>query len=89
METSVNDLKPELSSVEKMRDGLKNSGQPWLPDRLLKSRNNFRNKIVSNVRKIEESLERKNKTTRILKTGCFDNLDSAVILSSVSKAVQN
>ena len=35
------------------------------------------------------SLRRKNKTIVILKTGRFDNKDSAVIISSVSKAVQN
>ena len=32
---------------------------------------------------------RKNKATVILKTGCFDNIDSVVIISRVSKAVQN
>ena len=32
-------------------------------------------------------LKRKNKTTVYLKTECLDNMDSAVIISSVSKAV--
>ena len=29
-----------------------------------------------------------NKTTKVLKAGRFDNIDSAVIISRVSKAVQ-
>ena len=33
------------------------------------------------------SLRRKNKTTIILKTGRFDNTDSAVFISNISKAV--
>ena len=32
-------------------------------------------------------IRRKSKTTANLKTGCFNNIDSAVIISSVRKAV--
>ena len=35
------------------------------------------------------AIRRKSKATVNLKTGRFDNIDSAVIISSVSKAVQN
>ena len=34
-------------------------------------------------------LMRKNRTSVTLKTGRFDNIDSAIIISSVSKALQN
>ena len=37
----------------------------------------------------ENSLRRKNNATVNLKTGRFDNINSAVIINSVSKAVQN
>ena len=37
----------------------------------------------------ENSLRRKNTPTVSLKTGRFDNIDWAVIISSVSKAVQS
>ena len=40
------------------------------------------------VCKINHNKE-KNNTTLILKTGRFDNIGSAVIISSVSKVVQN
>ena len=36
----------------------------------------------------DKSLPRKNEATVIRKTGRFDNLDSAVIISCVSQAVQ-
>ena len=37
----------------------------------------------------KSSLWRKNKVLVILKTGRFDNLDTAIIISSVSEAVQS
>ena len=36
-----------------------------------------------------KALGKKHKAAVHLKPGCFDNIDSAVIISSVSKAVQN
>ena len=36
-----------------------------------------------------DSLRKKNETTVILKTERFDNIDSAVIISSVNKPVKN
>ena len=39
--------------------------------------------------KLKNSLERKNKAAVNFKTERFDNVDSAVIISSVCKAVQN
>ena len=43
----------------------------------------------SNVHKSVRVLGRKNKAAVNLKTGRFDNINSAVIISSVCKAVQN
>ena len=37
----------------------------------------------------ENSLRRKNKATVVFKTRHFDEIDLAVIISSISKAVQN
>ena len=37
----------------------------------------------------KQNLRRKSKSTVSLKTGRFDNTDSAIIIRSVSKAVQN
>ena len=42
-----------------------------------------------NVTNNIECLRRKNKAAVNLKTGRFDNINSAVIISSVCKAVQN
>ena len=43
---------------------------------------------MTHRRKIIAIFEEKNKTTVIFKTGRSDNIDAAVIMSSVSKAVQ-
>ena len=36
IELALNDRKPSLAKIEKMRDCLKSSGQPWQPEELLK-----------------------------------------------------
>jgi len=36
MQASIVEYKEELTSVERMSEELKNSGQPWMPDELLK-----------------------------------------------------
>ena len=48
-------------------------------------------RVIFGIQEIwdENSLKRKNKAAVILKTGCFDNIDLAVIINSVCKAVQN
>ena len=45
--------------------------------------------IWNTIIRDENSFKRKNKTTVSLKTGRFNNIDQAVIVSSVGKAVQN
>ena len=54
---------------------------------LLFNADNFVRKLLTWLKYF--SSRRKNKSTAILETGRFDNIDSAVIISRISEAVQN
>ncbi|CAK8680522.1 unnamed protein product [Clavelina lepadiformis] len=57
IELALNDRKPSLAKIEKMRDCLKSSGQPWQPEELLKATAIYHRMAHQCVQRIEHFTE--------------------------------